>query len=79
MISDGNLISKNLPIAAIWERSQKGSGESAFLTTIDGIENQGDTGHNWTYSVNGKHADRSFEIYKLEPGDQVLWTFGPQK
>jgi len=58
---------------------QKGSGESAFLTTIDGIENQGDAGHNWTYSVNGKHADRSFEIYKLEPGDQVLWTFGPQK
>lgn len=58
---------------------QRGSGESAFLTSIDGVENQGDAGHNWTYAVNGKSADRSFEVYKLQPGDQVLWTFGPRK
>jgi hypothetical protein len=58
---------------------QKGTGESAFLTTIDGVENQGDAGHNWTYAVNGKNADRSFEVYTLRPGDQVLWTFGPRK
>lgn len=57
--------------------TQKGSGQSALLTAIDGVENQGATADNWTYSVNGPMADRSFAVYKLRPGDQVLWTFGP--
>ncbi len=59
--------------------TQKGSGQSTFLTAIDGIQNQGESGDNWTYAVNGKIADRSFAIYQLQPGDQVLWTFGPQR
>ena len=58
---------------------QKGSGESAFITSIDDIENQGADGNNWIYSVNGKVADRSFAVYKLQAGDHVLWTFGPRK
>jgi hypothetical protein len=58
---------------------QKGSGESAFVTEIDGVENQGADGQNWIYSVNGQIADRSFAIYNLKPGDQVLWTFGRQQ
>jgi hypothetical protein len=43
---------------------EKGTGESAFLTTIDDVANEGAAGKNWTYEVNGKSADR------------VLWTFG---
>jgi hypothetical protein len=56
-----------------------GSGESAFLTALDGVANQGAGGRNWTYTVNGKFADRSFAVYELQPNDHVLWTFGPQK
>ena len=59
--------------------SQQGSGESALLTEINGDANQGASGKNWTYSVNDKEADRSFAIYKLEPGDHVLWTFSTKQ
>ena len=58
---------------------QKGAGESAFVTAIDDVENQGADGKNWTYSVNDQIADRSFAVYKLKPGDHVLWTFGPRQ
>jgi hypothetical protein len=59
--------------------TQKGSGQSAFVTAIDGVKNQGADGQNWTYSVNDQIADRSFAIYQLKPGDRVLWTFGPRQ
>ncbi len=58
---------------------QKGSGESAFVTAIDDVENQGADGKNWIYSVNGQIADRSFAVYKLKAEDHVLWTFGPRQ
>jgi len=58
---------------------QKGSGESAFVTAIDDVENQGADSNNWIYSVNGQVADRSFAVYKLKPDDHVLWTFGPRQ
>ena len=53
----------------------RGSGEMAFLTRIDDTENEGASGRNWTYTVNGARADRSFAVYRLAPGDHVLWTF----
>jgi hypothetical protein len=59
--------------------AQKGSGQSAFVTSIDGVENQGADGQNWTYSVNGQIADRSYAVYELKPGDRVLWTFGARQ
>jgi uncharacterized protein DUF4430 len=59
--------------------AQKGSGESALVTAIDGVENQGSHGLNWTYGVNGKMADRSFAVYELKPGDRILWTFGARQ
>jgi hypothetical protein len=59
--------------------AQQGSGESAFLTEINGVKNQGAGGRNWTYAVNGKLGDRSFAVYPLRAGDQVLWTFGSQQ
>jgi hypothetical protein len=54
------------------------SGAGAFLTSLAGMPNEGANGRNWTYRVNGKHADRSFAVYELGPGDQVLWTFAKQ-
>jgi hypothetical protein len=56
-----------------------GSGPSAFVKAINGIANQGASGNNWTYNVNGKSGDRSFAVYTLQADDQVLWTFGPTK
>jgi hypothetical protein len=56
--------------------AQKGSGQSAFVTSIDGVQNQGADAHNWMYKINGKVADRSFAVYELKPGDRILWTFG---
>jgi hypothetical protein len=53
----------------------RGTGMAAFLESLDGVANEGADGRNWTYSVNGKRGDRSFAVYKLQPGDQVLWTF----
>lgn len=55
--------------------SQKGTGKIAFLTGINGIENQGADGRNWIYEVNGQSGDRSFADYELYAGDSVLWTF----
>lgn len=52
----------------------KGSGATAFVDSIDGIENQGQ-GKNWMYRVNGKKGDRSSGIYKLRDKDVVKWTF----
>jgi hypothetical protein len=57
----------------------EGSGESAFLTSLNGVMNEGAGGRNWTYTVNGKYADRSFAVYQLQPNDHVLWTFAAQQ
>jgi len=53
----------------------QGRGQSAFLTELAGVANEGSGGRNWTYTVNGERADRSFAVYELKPGDQVLWSF----
>ena len=52
----------------------KGSGATAFVTAIDGVENEGQ-GKNWMYGVNGKKGDRSSGVYKLSASDVVKWTF----
>jgi hypothetical protein len=57
----------------------EGSGASTFLTSLNGVMNEGRGGRNWTYTVNGKYADRSFAVYELRPNDHVLWTFAAQK
>jgi hypothetical protein len=57
----------------------QGSGQAAFLKAINGVANEGADGRNWTYAVNGKPADRSFAVYELQPGDEVLWTFAAQR
>jgi hypothetical protein len=31
------------------------------------------------YAVNGQFADSSFAVYRLKPGDRVLWTFGARQ
>jgi hypothetical protein len=57
----------------------RGSGESAFVASIDSVANEGADGRNWMYSVNGKVGDRSSAIYELRPRDEVLWSFAKPK
>lgn len=54
-----------------------GSGDSAVLTKIDDVQNQGaGTGKkNWQYWVNGAYGDRSFATFELQAQDVVLWRF----
>ncbi|MEX2307329.1 MAG: DUF4430 domain-containing protein [Pirellulales bacterium] len=57
----------------------RGTGESAFLTNLDGVANEGGGGRNWTYTVNGRLGDRSFAVYELRPEDEVLWSYAAQQ
>lgn len=55
----------------------RGSGATAFLTSIDGVVNEkGRLGNAWIFRVNGKLGSRSFGTTTLKPGDSVLWHFG---
>jgi len=54
---------------------QLGEGERGFLSSLDGLSNEGAGGRNWLYRVNGKHAHASFCVEKIEPGAHILWTF----
>ena len=53
-----------------------GSGETCFVSEIDGIENEGSSGDNWIFMINQELGDRSSDAIALKPGDQVLWRFG---
>jgi len=55
--------------------TQHGEGEAGLLQSIEGLKNQGGSGRNWTYEVNGQYAETGFCLQKLEPGDRVLWKF----
>jgi Domain of unknown function (DUF4430) len=77
--NDGMTVADTMNASSGVKITQKGSGQSAFVTSIEGVENQGADGQNWTYSVNGKIADRSYAVYELKPGDRVLWKFGSQQ
>ena len=55
----------------------RGSGPMAMLTKVDDLENgQGDPAGYWTYTVNGKKAERGAGAYGLKPKDVVEWRFG---
>lgn len=57
------------------EFTQQGSGSTGFLTSLDGLENEGASGRNWIYRVDDRHAHQSFCLEKIEPGMHILWTF----
>lgn len=59
--------------------TQQGSGASGFLTSLEGVENQGASGRNWIYQIGEKHAHQSFCLEKIEPGMHILWTFTDQQ
>lgn len=52
----------------------RGSGDTAFLTQIDDVKNEGG-GRNWVYSINGEVGKRGFAVSEVKAGDRVLWKF----
>jgi hypothetical protein len=57
--------------------SYTGSGDTAVLTKIDDVQNQGGgTGKkNWQYWVDGNYGDRSFAAFELQAHDVIVWRF----
>jgi hypothetical protein len=55
----------------------QGEGEMALLTSLKGRPNEGASGLNWQFEVNGKYATRSAGAVELRPGDSVLWKLAP--
>jgi hypothetical protein len=53
----------------------RSSGETAFLTQIDDLKNEG-RGRNWLYSVNGQQGKKSFGAAAVKAADTILWSFG---
>ncbi|MFK7769902.1 MAG: DUF4430 domain-containing protein [Mariniblastus sp.] len=89
--SDKRTISASVPCSAdstvftVLERAQnlgdvkfesRGSGETAFVNSIGGVENAGASGDNWVYRVNGELGDKSCGVYSVKPGDKIEWRFG---
>ncbi|MCO6042434.1 DUF4430 domain-containing protein [Aeoliella sp. ICT_H6.2] len=58
-----------------WQFSYQGTGDSALLISLAGLESQGSDGRNWLYEVNGELAQRSIGVEPVKPGDRVLWKF----
>ena len=52
------------------------SDTTAFIVSIDGVENEKSLGDNWVYRVNGSLGDTSAGLFPVRPGDTVEWTFG---
>lgn len=55
--------------------TQKGDGEMAFLTSLEGVANEAGGGRYWFYAVSDARGETSFEIQPVQPGDRVLWVF----
>jgi hypothetical protein len=52
----------------------RSSGETAFLTQIDELKNEGG-GRNWIFSINGEVGKRSFAASEIKAADRVVWKF----
>jgi len=55
--------------------TQKGDGAMGYLTSLEGVANDGEGGRYWFYSVDDQRGQTSFQIQPLEPGARVLWVF----
>lgn len=77
---DGMTVFDVLTAASKHSRALKfkhtGSGEFAFLTEIEGVKNEGASGKNWVYKVDGERAKVGMGSMKLTAGNQVLWLLG---
>ncbi len=56
--------------------TSQGSGQSAYLTSIDGVANNANgDGYYWVFLVNGKAPPIGFGAYVLSDSDSVVWDY----
>jgi len=55
--------------------AQQGSGERGLLTALEGVSNEGGSGRNWRFLIDGKLGQMSFCLAEVEPGSSILWEF----
>jgi hypothetical protein len=58
-----------------------GSGLSAFVRSIDGLENEGGgaTARNWLFRLNDKLSNVGAGTCEVQAGDEIRWKFGVYK
>ena len=58
--------------------TQQGAGASGFLSSLEGVSNEGSQGRNWRFLVDGRLGETSFCLAKVEPGSSVLWEYSAE-
>ena len=58
--------------------SQQGTGASGFLTSLEGVDNEGSQKRNWRFLVDGKLGETSFCIAEVQPGSSILWEYSEE-
>jgi hypothetical protein len=57
----------------------KGSGQTAFVFAINGVQNENGDGRNWLFRVNNELAHEGSGTYSVKPGDTIEWQFSRDK
>lgn len=47
--------------------------DNGFITTINGLKNEGSSG--WTYTVNGKQIQKLASKVKVKADDKIVWEY----
>lgn len=54
----------------------RGTGERAFVESIDSLKNEGGGGNNWIYRVNDETGSKGAGVFEVDPGDKISWSYG---
>ncbi len=60
-----------------WQSKWQGAGEMALLVELGGLANEGASGLNWQFDLNGEYGKQGAGQTVLKPGDSVLWRLAP--
>ncbi|HMO86527.1 MAG TPA: DUF4430 domain-containing protein [Lacipirellulaceae bacterium] len=55
--------------------THRGAGDMTFLTSLEGVANEGADGRSWLYRIDDQLGDRSFAVAEVPAGATVLWEF----
>ncbi len=61
--------------AGLLKLTSSGNGEMAFVSAIDGVENEGGNGKHWIFYINGEIAKRGCGAVVIQPFDEIDWRF----
>ena len=52
-----------------------GAGETAFVSSINGVGSDADSGCYWFFFVNDVLAKKGSDVVEVDPGDKIRWSF----